>query len=384
MRFKSHGGRKNRATGQQPKRWTKRNNASRQGLVDKPSSDAPASAMEQPLETSPELDPGEIDVKSLELSDSLMRFVDDDRDSSIQPETEPDGSKRFHILDAYASTAGNPDEVGNEVIVSGTEQATELAQDERRKHPREYSSDLVWVEYFNSSMESIGREGARVENFGGGGMRVATKAAPPELERVIVSYPYRGFESCSIVRSKYQGENSQEHLCLEFADKEWKVNATYATAENSADQVNPRKILLADDDAAFRKILGNILIKAGYDVVLAEDGESAVEKATRENPDLVITDGLMPKLNGFQVCKAVKELNPQPRVIILTAVYTSPTYMWEAKTKFGADDIITKPCQIGDLLRKIEKHMPPPVMSSDALFARPPVDIDTFRKSAAS
>lgn len=100
------------------------------------------------------------------------------------------------------------------------------------------------------------------------------------------------------------------------------------------------------------------MIKAGYDVVLAEDGESAVEKATRENPDLVITDGLMPKLHGFQVCKAVKELKPQPKVIMLTAVYTSPNYRWEAKAKFGADDIITKPCQIADLLRKIEEHIP--------------------------
>jgi DNA-binding response OmpR family regulator len=78
----------------------------------------------------------------------------------------------------------------------------------------------------------------------------------------------------------------------------------------------------------------------------------------------------MPKLHGFQVCKAVKELSPQPRVIMLTAVYTSPNQMWEAKSKFGADDIITKPCQIGDLLRKIEEQIS---LSSNPRIAEPRV-----------
>lgn len=435
MTFKSHGRKKNSATGQQPRRWRKRNNASGKDLIDKPSNAATACAIEETHETSLESDPDEIAGEHLELAESLMQFVaDDNRDSSAQAATDPDGSTRFQIVDAYppvpcselhetnveidpskwfeyygadfseepteeryktpfgfdesssqcseecspdltcagtpevtsddknaidyASTASNADEMGNEVIDSDPEQAMEAARDNRRKHPREDSSDLVWVEYFNSSMECTGKEAARVENFGGGGMRIAVKTAPSELERVIVSYPCRGFESCSLMRSRYQGEDGQEHLCLEFVDREWKVNATGAPVEITGDYVNPRKILLADDDAAFRKILGNILIKTGYDVVLAEDGEIAVEKATRENPDLVITDGLMPKLHGFQVCKAVKELNPQPKVILLTAVYTTPNYLWEAKTKFGADDILTKPCQIADLLRKIEKHMP--------------------------
>lgn len=390
--------------------------------------------------------PNDSAVEPLELSCSLMKFAADaNRDSSLLPETEPDGSTLFEIcddlistarpdavaetrgakaelvdpskwfefndvefldervedqpitpseeslsdftcasaagitiydtvvMDDYSSTASNADETGNEVVDSAVAQASEPAEDERRTHPREDTSDLVWVEYFNSSMECIGKEAGRAENVGAGGMRVGIKTAPPEMERVIVSYPYRGFESCSMVRRSYRDESGQHHLCLEFVDREWKVNAASASGESTADLVNPRKILLADDDAAFRKILGNILIRAGYEVVLAEDGQSAVEKATIEKPDLVITDGLMPKLHGFEVCKAVKELNPRPGVIMLTAVYTSPNHKWEVKAKFGADDVITKPCQIADLLRKIEKHMPPAVFASNALIARPPV-----------
>jgi CheY-like chemotaxis protein len=251
------------------------------------------------------------------------------------------------------------DEQIDEVNDSRAAVARGVQQDERRRHPREDSSDLIWIEYFNAEMQCVGKEAARVENVGAGGMRVVIKTAPPEgVERVILSYAYRGFESCSVVRSRYEDESGQQHLCLEFADKDWKVNDFGAPVDGCGMIKNPRKILLADDDAAFRKILGNILTKAGYEVVLAADGEAAVKKAMSEKPDLVITDGLMPKLHGFQVCKAVKERNPDTKVIMLSAVYTTPNYLWEARSKFGADDMMTKPCEIAELLRKIETHLP--------------------------
>lgn len=264
------------------------------------------------------------------------------------------------VLGNSSSPATGVGETRSGVGESGVGRTQRSLGDERRSHPRQDRSDLIWVEYFDSSLECTGKEAARTENVGAGGMRVAVKNAPPELEKVIVSYPYRGFESCAIVRSRYQGEDGQERICLEFADKGWIANATCAPAESRADEFAlRRKILLADDDSTFRRILGDILGKAGYDVSLAEDGEKALEKAVSEKPDLVITDGLMPKLHGFQVCKAVKELNPETKVIMLTAIYTSPNYRWEAHAKFHADDIITKPCQIADLLRKIEMLIPP-------------------------
>lgn len=268
----------------------------------------------------------------------------------------------IEILDAaveniFSSTTASSDEPLKEVVDSTDYSARATSKSERRKHRRENSSDLVWVEYFNSSMESAGKEAARVENIGAGGMRVVIKNAPPELEKVIVSYPFRGFESCTIVRGRFQGQNGQEHLCLEFADKAWNVTSAPPHIEDINDQVTTGKILLADDDSAFRRILGNILVKAGYDVVLAEDGEKALEKAASENPDLVITDALMPKLHGFEVCKAIKQTNPRAKVIMLTAVYRTPNYIWEAKAKFGADEILTKPCEISVLLSKIEKHI---------------------------
>ncbi len=261
-----------------------------------------------------------------------------------------------YVIDS--SILGDAAEMSDQIGDSDPVRVTQPVQDERREQDRKEVSQLVWVEYFDSSMQCVGKEAARTENVGDRGMRVCVKAAPSGIERIRVSYPYRGFESYAIIRNRYADQDGQDRLCLEFVDKEWKAHTATAPVENSADQVRPRRILFAEDDPAFRKIIGNILTRAGYDVVLAEDGESAVEKAASEKPDLVITDGLMPKLHGFLVCKAIKELESPPRVIMLTAVYTNPAYTWEARTTFGADDIITKPCEIAHLLRQIEKHMP--------------------------
>jgi two-component system alkaline phosphatase synthesis response regulator PhoP len=118
-----------------------------------------------------------------------------------------------------------------------------------------------------------------------------------------------------------------------------------------------RRVLVADDDRVSREIVGELLRQAGYEVMFAEDGRSAVDKASTEKPDLVLMDGLMPKLHGFVACKEIKGLAQSPKVILLTAVYTKPSYKWEAKIKFGADDLLTKPIKPDDLLACLEKHL---------------------------
>lgn len=118
-----------------------------------------------------------------------------------------------------------------------------------------------------------------------------------------------------------------------------------------------RKILVADDDRLTRDLLKAVLERADYEVVLAEDGASAVEKAASEKPDLVIADGLLPKMHGFLACKAIKELSPAPKVILLTGIYTKPTYKWEVIDEYGADDLLTKPAKSATLLACLEKHL---------------------------
>jgi CheY-like chemotaxis protein len=127
------------------------------------------------------------------------------------------------------------------------------------------------------------------------------------------------------------------------------------------DMVTPpkrsKKILVADDDLPLRRVLGKILTSAGYDVILVEDGMAAVETAKAERPDLVITDALMPRLHGFLACKEIKQIESPPKVIMLTAVYTKCSYRVEATQRYGADDLLTKPFAVADLLACVEKHL---------------------------
>lgn len=118
-----------------------------------------------------------------------------------------------------------------------------------------------------------------------------------------------------------------------------------------------RQILVADDDRAFRETVGEILTQAGYKVRFAEDGKSVVEKVQHYRPDLVLMDGLMPRLHGFLACEAIKKLDAPPKVILLTGVYTKPTYKGNVKTQHGADDLLVKPLSSADLLACIEKHL---------------------------
>lgn len=118
------------------------------------------------------------------------------------------------------------------------------------------------------------------------------------------------------------------------------------------------KILVAEDEPVTREILRAILTRAGYDLIFAADGVTAIEMARSEKPDLVLTDGRLPRLHGFLACKTIKEMDAPPRVILLTGGYTKPTYEWEVKHQYGADDLLIKPIVAKDLLACIAKHLP--------------------------
>ena len=204
-------------------------------------------------------------------------------------------------------------------------------------------------------MQAIRRDEAITENLGASGMRVRLGKPAPEFETVKVIIPGETPERLAALSDKYFDKDGLERLCLRFLG----VSATNSSISKPAEKAGSKgkKILVADDDPPLRKVLGKILIDAGYEVVLAEDGQQAVEMAGIEKPDLVIADGLMPKLHGFLACKAIKELPSSPKVIMLTAVYTKKNYRWEAREKYRADDFMTKPFELSELLACVDKHL---------------------------
>ncbi len=109
------------------------------------------------------------------------------------------------------------------------------------------------------------------------------------------------------------------------------------------------KILCVDDEPSIRELLNRILSDEGYEVVTAGDGEEALVVAAKEKPDLILLDIMMPKLDGMQTCRRLRE---QPatqdiRVIILTAYDTRDRL--EEAIQAGADDFLGKPIDMTEL-----------------------------------
>lgn len=114
-----------------------------------------------------------------------------------------------------------------------------------------------------------------------------------------------------------------------------------------------KKILVVDDEVKICKMLKTFLESEGFDVVTAGDGQMALQKYEDEHPDIVITDLLLPKVHGFEICHRIKEKSTIP-VILMTAVYTQTKYKIEGKGH-GADDYIIKPFNPEELLGKVKK-----------------------------
>jgi len=115
-----------------------------------------------------------------------------------------------------------------------------------------------------------------------------------------------------------------------------------------------KKILVVDDEPDFIEFLSIRLKSSGYDVISASDGESGLKKAQKEKPDLIILDILMPKINGFELCKRLKEneLTKDMPVIMLTALAQEKDL--SKGLEEGADCFITKPFNSLDLLYEIK------------------------------
>jgi CheY-like chemotaxis protein len=122
------------------------------------------------------------------------------------------------------------------------------------------------------------------------------------------------------------------------------------------------RILVTDDDPEMRKVITAVLESRGYQVSTAEDGEEALTRIEKEKPDLLILDLLMPKLDGFEVCKRLNEQagisgNKIP-ILILSAVKEESSrrrYELETKTAPGVDDYVEKPVSPPILLQRVER-----------------------------
>ena len=113
------------------------------------------------------------------------------------------------------------------------------------------------------------------------------------------------------------------------------------------------KILIVDDDPAFRKLLAGLLGTQGFEIVTAGDGHEALEEFARRGPDLVLLDIQMPRMDGFDVCRRLKQ-NPENRltpVVLVTGLASTEDRIQGIEA--GANEFLSKPVDRNELLARV-------------------------------
>ena len=110
------------------------------------------------------------------------------------------------------------------------------------------------------------------------------------------------------------------------------------------------RILIVEDEPSLLRGLADTFVSKGYDVLTAQDGESGLELALSKSPDLVLLDIMLPRVNGYEICRAIREHGLETPILMLTAKGQEEDII--LGLNLGADDYITKPFRVGELVAR--------------------------------
>ncbi len=144
------------------------------------------------------------------------------------------------------------------------------------------------------------------------------------------------------------------------------------------------RILIVDDESRYIRAVQVNLEASGYQVVTAANGQQAVERAAREEPDLILLDIRMPDMDGYEACQRIREFSTVP-IIMLTALAETPNKV--KGLDLGADDYVTKPFSVDELLarvratlRRIEEYSEQEQPGEQAVFQAGELHVDFVRQ----
>jgi CheY-like chemotaxis protein len=132
-----------------------------------------------------------------------------------------------------------------------------------------------------------------------------------------------------------------------------------ARANPTPSDVKRPLILLVEDDENVQLIVKTVVSSMGYGFVVGANGQEGLTLAREYNPDLILSDAFMPKLDGREMCRLLKEdpATARAKAIIMTGLYTDRKYRNEALDYFKVDDYVAKPLAVDDLIKLFKKHL---------------------------
>jgi DNA-binding response OmpR family regulator len=119
--------------------------------------------------------------------------------------------------------------------------------------------------------------------------------------------------------------------------------------------VNGERLLIVEDEAVLLRGLKDTFVSQGCEVLAAADGETGLELALSRNPDLILLDIMLPRVNGYEICRAVRERGLQMPILMLTAKGQEEDII--LGLNLGADDYITKPFRRGELIARVKAFL---------------------------
>jgi CheY-like chemotaxis protein len=125
-------------------------------------------------------------------------------------------------------------------------------------------------------------------------------------------------------------------------------------------------ILLVEDDENVQLIVRTVVSNMGYGFVVGANGQEGLSLAREYDPDLILSDAFMPKLDGREMCRLLKEdpNTARSKAVIMTGLYTDRKYRNEALDYFKVDDYVAKPLAVDDLIKLFKKHLPQEVTTA--------------------
>ena len=118
-----------------------------------------------------------------------------------------------------------------------------------------------------------------------------------------------------------------------------------------------KKILIVDDSSTVLLMETMILSKGSYDVVSARDGQEGLEKAQAERPDLILMDVIMPRMDGFEACRRLREAEATRGIPVIMVSTRGEMKSVESGYESGCSDYVTKPINGLELLSKVRSYL---------------------------